>query len=137
MSTARSTPIRSRSLRNALGERQYSATWSKSLRDFFISASASGLNSSIGWMWTWESVIISIRARQHCSFGKDPHHFAAVFRREDRSRQRLGRARCEVGDVLRNFLAGNCSYKLSIRILHQKRRRIDGGNGDAHIFHKA
>ena len=35
-------------LQKAFGERQYSATWSKSLRDFFISASASGLNNSSG-----------------------------------------------------------------------------------------
>src|SRR5271157_5227504 len=133
MSTARSTPIRSRYPRNAFGERQYSATWSKSLRDFFVSASASGLNSSIGWMWTWQSVIISIRARQYRSPGKHPHHLAAVFRRERRSRQRLGCARRQVGNAFGKFFGGKRSNEMRVGIFNQKRRGIDSGDGDASI----
>src|SRR5271167_643703 len=126
MSTARSTPIRSRYLRNAFGERQYSATRSKSLRDFFISASASGLNSSIGWMCTWQSVTISVRTRQHCPPGKYPHHLAAIFWRERGRRQWLGRARSHFANKVRNFFGGNRSHKMSISILHQKRGWVDG-----------
>src|SRR5690242_12818916 len=61
MSTARSMPESSMCFRKAFGERQYSSMRANCApRLAFMSASASGLNSSSGWIWMWQSVIIGL-----------------------------------------------------------------------------